>query len=133
LNSEWILEQEGRKPIPDPTTDQIEDQLSKINPRNRSFFTLSHRDGSYVQTAGASLRLIVEYRRVTSEAFTHVVLGRRAGDNGEISVNYSGGAIALLRKEILSIDEAIIVFKHFLETKSVPPEYHQRDVTDNHQ
>ena len=62
--------------------------------------------------------------------FEHCVLGNSPSDPERISVNYSGGAIALNRNEILTIDDAVAIFKQFYESSSIPTGYLRRDVTD---
>jgi len=123
------LEQESQPPLSNPDWQEVESALRAINPKGRSFFILSDARGSYVQAAGARLRLIVEHRQTSFWRFRHYVLGRAPERAGRISVNYSGGAIALHRNEVLTIEDAIAIFRCFYETDEVPEAYVKRDVT----
>jgi len=126
------LEAEGIIPISDPDWAQIEEVLSKINPRTHSFVSLTGTDGSYVQTAGARLRLIVEYRDASTAPFRHYVLGDDRQPGALTSVNYSGGAISLYHNEILSLRAALTVFQSFHEKRSIPDSFVLRDDTARH-
>src|SRR4051812_34895394 len=101
------LETESANPIQNPSFEVVERVVSAISPRSPSFFILSDNSGSYVQVAGARLRLTVEYRQVTPFGFRHFVLGRPPLAETEMSINYTGGAIRLRTSEILSLPRAI--------------------------
>ncbi|HOL09946.1 MAG TPA: hypothetical protein PLH87_07390 [Bacillota bacterium] len=103
--------------------------LERMNPKTRSFCTLSNQDESYVQCAGSKLRMIVEHRGYQGSGFTHYVLGKNTNDLREHSINYSGGIIRLKRNEILSVNDAKIVFQSFYLTQKMPEGYCLRDNT----
>lgn len=124
------LEQENQRPISNPTWEDVESALLSIHPKENSYFTLTNKKGSYVQTAGARLRLILEHRQKSLFGFKHVVLGKPPINEEKISINYSGGAITLNRNEILTVDDAISVFKAFYNAENIPESYLTRDVTD---
>ena len=130
VQSEMKLEQENQEPILNPSWDEVEAALLSIHPKEKSYFTLTNAKGSYVQVAGARLRLIIEHRRKSLFGFKHVVFGRTLADPERTSINYSGGAISLNRNEILSIDDAITIFRAFYGGKKFPDSYLVRNVTD---
>ena len=129
----YVLEVEGHVRIEDPSLSDVERVVSLIHPGQPSFFILNAPDGSYVQTAGARLRLIVEYRQVSGGVFRHYVLGRREEERREASINYSGGAITLRKNEVLVLRDALSVFGAFLRSGRVPEGYEWRDVTERFQ
>jgi hypothetical protein len=88
-----------------------------------------NENGDYVQTAGARLRLIVEYRRVCGNLFQHFVIGWNSQDQRERSINYSGGAIRLQTNEILNISKAKEIFEHFYSFGTIPDGFLLRNVT----
>lgn len=122
------LEQENRPPIAAPCWQDVEGALKAIHPKDRSFFILS-RGSDYVQTAGARLRLTIEHRVTRFFGFSHFRLGREPISDEEISLNYSGGPIAVRRTEILSLDDCLVAFRCFFETGSMPDGYARRDIT----
>ena len=113
-----------------PTWEDVESALRSIHPKENSYFILTNKKGNYVQTAGARLRLIIEHRQKSMLGFKHVVFGQSPVDEERISINYSGGAIALNKNEILSLDDALIIFKTFYDSDKFPESYLTRDVTD---
>jgi hypothetical protein len=125
------LEQENHEPILNATWSDVESALLSIHPKNHSFIILSNKKGSYVQTAGARLRLIIEHRQKSIFGFKHIVFGNPPENSERISINYSGGAISLNRSEILTVDDAISIFRAFFEGKEVPEKYLTRDVTNS--
>jgi hypothetical protein len=123
------FEGEARAPVQGPSIEEVEAALQSIRPRGPSYFSLTDASGSYVQTAGAKARLILEYRQVRGFAFQHFVLGRAPEDSRPQSLNYSGGAIRLLTSEILTLKDALVVFRAFFVTRSIPTGYTLRDNT----
>ncbi|HEX9997852.1 MAG TPA: hypothetical protein VGB45_11955 [Abditibacterium sp.] len=125
------MAQEGEEIALDVSQSDVEAALLQIHPLNRSFFILSRDDESYVQVAGAKLRLIVEFRHVANNSFRHFVLGRHPSETKMVSINYSGGIIQLQKNEILQIENAIEVMFSFMQSGVIPPEYHLREITDD--
>ena len=126
------LQVEGQPPIASPSIEVVHELLGRIHPRGPSFFVLTRSDGSYLQCAGARLRLIVELRRITGSSFEHFVLGRSPASTEVTSINYSGGAIALRRHEILALSEATDIFAEFYRTGDAPSAFLRRDTTSEH-
>ena len=125
------LDQEGRETWFNISWEEVENALAQVHPRERSFFSLSAEDGSYVQTAGARLRLIVEHRRIVDEGFEHYVIGKSSeGQEKHSVVNYSGGGIQLFRNEVLTIKDATAIFRTFFHLQSLPEQYQRREITN---
>ena len=129
MKAKFSLHQEGQRVVPDPSPSEIEAALEQIDPRTRSFYSLLRGDGSYVQVAGARLRLIIEYRDVSGDDFRHFVIGRESENSKMASLHYSGGSIALQSHEVMQIGDAIEVFLSFLDGGTVPDSYRLRDIT----
>jgi hypothetical protein len=126
------LQVEGQALIASPSVETVHEWLGRIHPRDPSFFILSRSDGGYVQCAGARLRLIVEFRRISGSSFQHFVLGRSPALNDVTSINYSGGAITVHRNEILTASDATYIFAEFYRTGDVPSAFLRRDTTFEH-
>jgi hypothetical protein len=124
------LESEGTSTISSVSLDTVLEAIRGISARGPSFFTLTDEAGSYVQAAGARLRLTIEFRRNTRFGFRHYVLGKPGKAETATSINYSGGAVTLQLNEILALRDAEAVFQSFFLRGDVPPEYILRDTTD---
>lgn len=124
------FEQEGEEPIDAAHLESVLARIRQIHPKTRSFFSLTAPDGSYVQGAGAPLRLILEWRNASLQPAEQYVLGRPGREERWTSINYSGGAISLRMAEILSISDAERVAAQFFQDQTVPADYTLRDVTD---
>ena len=125
-----LLEHQGGVPKQAASFEDVETALSALHPTRMSFMSLTAGDGSYVQVAGAKLRLTIEARRVQADgSFRHVVLGRPSGPTEEISINYIGGPVTVLRREVLSLTDATLVCRTFFESHTLPVAYVLRDTT----
>ena len=125
-----IFTVENSVDIQDPADAVIAAALRTITPHGPGFFALTADDGSYVQTAGARMKLCVEYRRQTSEGYTHYVLGySKSNDHSSRQINSSVGFINLLAHEILDSNDATEIFCHFMHYNGVPKRFTLRDDT----
>ena len=125
-----LFEQENAPPTKKPTWEEIESALLAIHPKTRSFFVLSGRK-SYVQVAGARLRLTIEYRVRKLFSHDHFRVGREPLSGEELSLNYSGGAITVRKSEVLTLEDCLAVFRSFYESEQVPGGYHLRRLDDS--
>jgi hypothetical protein len=130
---EHTLQVEGRVTEQDPRFDLIAESIQQINLRGPSFLVLTNQSGSYVQAAGARLRLTVEYRQVTPFGFRHFVLGRSPEQTKEVGINYTGGTIRVMANEVLTVRDAVDVFRSFHESGTAPPAFVRRETTDRFQ
>ncbi|MHB0972463.1 MAG: hypothetical protein ACYC7A_22255 [Thermoanaerobaculia bacterium] len=103
--------------------------MDTISPRGPSHFTLSDASGSYVQAAGARLRLTIEYRKTDHVGFRHYVLGVADRPTTLNSVNSTAGIITVQTNEILAISSAKEVFRTFMQTGSIPERFLLRETT----
>jgi len=125
------LQREHKTDIDAPAWQEVVHALETIDPRRSGFVILSRPDGSYVQCAGARLRLIIEWRKtITGSEFKHFVIGKTSDKHKATSINTSVGIIQLQQNEILSIKNAAEVFQRFYDSGTIPESYVVRDVTD---
>ena len=130
MNLSVNFSEHNRADICNPTRDYVGGRLNCITPAGPGFFSLTSDDGSYVQTAGARLKLVIEYRKSEADSFRHYILGRKdVSDRSTRQINSAVGQISLLANEVLDVDDAIDVFGHFLEYGAVPSQYELRDDT----
>ena len=90
------------------------------------------REGSrsYVQTAGASYKALVEFRQVKPDgSFSHYVLGRPGGDPTPTSIYSSIGTLHLNQNEIFKLPEILEIFRAFYDGRTVPGYLARRDIT----
>jgi len=128
---EQILEIENAAPIKSPTAADVERAVASIDLKGPAFCILTHTDGSYVQTAGSKVGLLVEYRNVNGNSFTHYVIGTRSPDTAPTSVRYKHGSLQLRRNEIMLVSEAREIFVWFLAMGQIDPKWNLRDITEN--
>ncbi len=126
------LQLEDRPPVLTPSSDEVIAALAQLHPRGPSFVILSRDDGSYVQTAGAKLRLTVEYRQMNPSNFRHFTLGKIPADPRPTCINCKCGPIHCHLNESMTLNDAEIIFKEFLENGRVPGSYVLRDRTSEH-
>ena len=123
------LVSEAEVVIESPSAEDIERAIEDLDPRANSFFVLDRSDGSYIQIAGSRLRLTVEWRDQGSNRFVHSVLGKGAVVEDEVSIDCAVGPIRVKRHEVLTLEDAKVVFRRMLLSGAVSSGYTTRDVT----
>lgn len=125
------LEIQGKPVLGAPTRQSVLAVLAQLNPEAPNFIILSRDDGSYVQTAGTSLRLTVEYRQAVSDGFQHFTVGRNPPDPCPTSI--AGISWNVHTSECLSLGDAQFIFTEFLDCGRIPPSYALRNRTSEYQ
>ncbi len=126
-NPKHRLESQDGTCIEAPNLDDVERLIRNLHPKENAYVILSDSDGSYVQVAGARLRLTVEFRERSKLGFIHWVLGSGDISDDLDSINCSVGPIEILKHERLCLDDAIRAFGSFLERGTVPASFTRRD------
>lgn len=130
-----FTEDEILKPIEilNPTWEKIEKSLRSLNGTSKSFFILESESGDYIQCAGQPEKLALEYRIFDSGKFKHFVLAKRELKNSSqiiwTTIECKVGPIRIHENEVMNIEDAIMIFKSFYESFSVPTEITKRNVT----
>jgi len=124
------LEVEDLDPINSPAAADVEKALASLDLKGPAYCILTKADGSYVQTAGTKVGLLVEYRHIEGGAFQHYVIGHRSHDSAPTSVRYRHGSLQLRRNEVLLVDEARAIFVWYLATGQIAEGWQLRDITD---
>lgn len=125
------LEIDGQETIYSPSAADVERALASLDMNGPGFCILTRSDGSYVQTAGTKVGLLVEYRHVEGDTFRHYVFGNPKGDHTPTSIRYRSGTLQLLRSEVLLVSEAREIFITFLALGQIDPRWELRDITEN--
>ncbi len=122
------LQIQNARTIEAPSWERVERALARWDTLSRGFFILADSAGTYVQTAGASYKALVEFREARGEGgFSHHVLGHRDGSTKPISIYSSIGTIVLNENEIFAMPEILEIFKSFYEHRTVPDRFIRRD------
>jgi hypothetical protein len=120
-----------------PTWEYIKTCLHKIDPIHKSYFIMTDELSSYVQCAGDKTRLAIEYRKHTGETFKHYVVGnKKAKESLSISwarIDCKVGPIHIHANEVLTLDDAIIIFQAFYQKKDISLIYNLRNITRSFQ
>lgn len=96
------------------------DCLKNMNGETNSFCILSDNTLSYVQCAGSTDRLTIEYRKYEGMKFKHYVLGLKKLFKSETSVYFSGRNMPVKTNEIFNSVDAMEVFESFYNKKGIP-------------
>jgi len=104
--------------------------LSYLEPKRRPFAIFTLSNNSYVQCLGAKTRLTVEAREYQPDgSFTHWVFGRGTPIGTPEKIEASTGNVTVDASQVLSMREARLIIRQFLETRAVPESFHRQDVT----
>ena len=133
--SSGVLEVEGRRPISDPTDEQIATALTELNSANPSFAILELPNKSYVQCAGAANQLTVEWRNYSGPSFKHFVGGKGVSvkrvlfSRGTTAIQTSATRILVRNDQVLTQEDALKVFLAFLHGQPLTERLQWTDVT----
>jgi hypothetical protein len=127
--SNFELQVENEPTVLRPTREAVVEALAQLHPQGPSFVVLSREDGSYVQTAGAKLRLTVEYRKMLPSGFRHYTLGKNPADPRPTSINCRCGPIHCQMSESMTLTDAQAVFEEFYSSGRVPDGFMLRERT----
>jgi|SRR5436190_7285818 len=130
--SNFELQIEEQPPVRNPSRDAVMEALAQLHPKGPSFVVLTRDDGSYVQTAGARLRLTVEYRQMLAPGFRHYTLGKSPTDTRPTSINCRCGPIHCHMSESMTLSDAQAIFTEFHSSGRVPDGFVLRDRTSEH-
>ena len=105
--------------------------LSYFEPERRPFAIFTLPDNSYVQCLGAKTCLTVEAREYHQDgSFTHWVFGRGALIGSSERIEVSTGDVTVDASQLLSMRDARVIIRQFLEARMFPAVYHRHDVTE---
>lgn len=126
-----ILEREGKSPIRNPTTAQIEGALRKLRTVGPSAFaSVTAPDGTYLQTAGSPAGLVLERREGSSDSHFRAFQSPPVvpfEDGTELV--FTAGRIALRTGEWFQLRQVIEIFAAFVEHRALPAYVQWRDLT----
>ncbi|MFP4164630.1 MAG: hypothetical protein ACLFQB_08720 [Chitinispirillaceae bacterium] len=124
------FEGDNMKPVDNPDMAEMLSLLDTLHPTDRCFFSLAEvSTGSYVQAAGARLRLTVEARLCEKGGFRHYVLGTNPRNERTAYINCRVGPIHVMQSQMLVLDDARKIFARFLKRAELIKSYDLQDVT----
>lgn len=99
-------------------------QLSFLDPIKHSFIILSLPNGNYVQCAGSKQELTVEARIFSSDnSHSHYRSGKGSLSRQEAVIRCNVGPIFIDASQVLTLQEAEQIMRHFVETGGLHPDY----------
>lgn len=111
--------------------DEADALLARLEPSRRSYAIFTRPDGSYVQCAGGTKRMTVEYRVVEPDGrLRHYVVGLAPVQGQLTQISCTVGPIELDLSQLLKLDHARTVVRAFLETGAIPDSFTATDVTE---
>ncbi|KMQ52237.1 hypothetical protein CHISP_0918 [Chitinispirillum alkaliphilum] len=124
------FEGDNISPIENPETEEMLTLLNTLHPKRRCFFSLTELlTGSYVQVAGAPLRLTVEARQYRQNGFRHYVMGDYPRKEDSAYINCRVGPIYILQSQMLILEDARRIFVQFLSNAELIEGFDLQDVT----
>ena len=107
--------------------------LSYLEPELRPFAIFTVPDNSYVQCLGTKKRLTVEVRAYHQDgSFTHWVFGRGALTGSSERIEVSTGHVTVDASQLLTMRDARLIIRQFLEARTFPTRYLRQDVTEHY-
>jgi len=103
--------------------------LGCLAPERRPAAVFTRSDGSYVQCAGSKTRLTVEARRLLPDGFQHLVFGRGPKTGTQETVECGVGPIECDSSQVLTMRDARLIIRTFLEQGVLDSRYAAEDVT----
>ena len=104
--------------------------LSYLDPERRPYATFMLTDDSYVQCLGSKRRLTVEAREYRPDgSFSHWVFGRGKPLSEPIRIEVSTGGLTIDVTQQLTMRDARVIIRQFLETRTFPDAFYREDVT----
>ncbi|HYE80813.1 MAG TPA: hypothetical protein VEG39_01465 [Clostridia bacterium] len=114
----------------EPSIDFVIDCLKNMNGETNSFCILSDNTISYIQCAGSTDRLAIEYRKYEGIEFKHYIIGHKKLFKNETTVYFSGRNMPVKTNEIFNLVGAIEMFESFYNKKGIPKGYALRNVSN---
>lgn len=104
--------------------------LRYLDPFVRPFVIFELPDGSYVQCLGSKRRLTVEVRECRAGgSFTHWVLGCGKPQRETVRIDTSTGTVTVDVSQVLTMRDARLIIRQFLETRTLPDRFHRQEIT----
>jgi hypothetical protein len=104
--------------------------LSYLEPERRHYAIFELPEGSYAQCLGSKTELTVEVRVVGANGtFTHWVLGKGLPCGRNRQVGPASGRVTVDETQVLTMRDARLIIRQFLESRTFPDKYHRQDVT----
>ena len=132
-NAEFMLQYEVENNLMDETEPSLEfiiNCLKQMNGETNSICILSDKSFSYIQCAGSTERLTIEYRKYTGKKFKHYVIGFKKFFKSRTTIYFSSREISLKSNEVFCLDNAIEIFKNFYLKQEIPKEHQLRNITN---
>jgi len=122
--------------LKNPDWNGIKTELKKLDGITNGYLILENDNGDYIQCAGQTEMLTIEYRLNSKPKFKHYVIGK-GKNKSPLKVNWTVlrttvGEIMVHNEEVLNLDDAELIFKEYYENQTVPIELNKRNVTKLH-
>ena len=106
--------------------------LSYVSLKDNPFVTFTLPDNSYIQCLGSKVALTVECREIRAcGAFRHVVFGKSALSGTTTKVGPESAPVPVDASQVLTMRDARILIRQFLETRTFSERYTATDVSAN--
>ena len=101
--------------IPLPPQVSFEEAFSRLDPDTNSFYRLELDQESYMQCGGSQSPCAVEARRADADGVCRsYAIGKEPTESTPFQVRMSMGGVWVRRSEVLTVDDAALLFNCFL-------------------
>jgi len=107
----------------------FENIISELNPTTCPYLIFEHNNGDYLQIAGSTELLTVEYRVFDNLSFKHFVIGMKEIERTWCIIKSGIGDIVVLKNELLNAQIAIEIVKMFSNSININEKFNSRNIT----
>ena len=114
--------------IPLPPEVSFEQAFARLDPGTNSFYLLELDQESYMQCGGSQSACALEVRKADADGvYRSYVIGRNPSESTPFQVKMSNGGVWVQRGEVLTVDDAALLFEGFFTGQPLPAKYTLRD------
>ncbi len=114
--------------IPLPPDVSFEEAFSRLDPQTNSFYLLELDQQSYMQCGGSRSACAVEVRKAdTDGTYRSYAIGRDLAAKAPVNVGMSSGGVWIQQGEVLTVEDAVLLFDCFFDGRPLPDTYTTRD------
>ena len=114
--------------IPLPPEVSFEQAFARLDPATNSFYLLELDQETYMQCGGSQSACAVEVRKADADGvYRSYVIGKEPSEKTPFQVKMSNGGVWVQRGEVLTVDDAALLFESFFAGQPLPLTYMLRD------
>jgi hypothetical protein len=126
----YRFEDEAGTLVDSPSTNEVDNLISKLDGNSNSFASLECLNGNYVQAGGGPSRFVLEIRIIDANGeFSHYRAATSAEVGGTQQLTVGGASVSVSQNEIVGLSTVQEVFRSFLGGDFLPSIVAWRNIT----